>query len=233
MTADWRPQDPERIRNWFDRIASRYDFLNSWLSFGLDDDWRRRSCEWVWEKNQKTILDLGTGTGKWIRCFLGKGRWDLAVGLDFSEAMLRHAHENQKGQVNWLSADFHQMPFSPGTFDVVISAFTLRSVSDLRCFFSGVYAVLRKDGKAAFLCLTRPRPFLGKIFYYLYVRFYLTLMGTLISGRGEAYRFLSDSVLGFQEPDQTAELMRSCGFDQVTMKRFHHGIATLIVGRKP
>jgi demethylmenaquinone methyltransferase/2-methoxy-6-polyprenyl-1,4-benzoquinol methylase len=238
VTGPGRRENPERIKSFFDRIAPRYDFLNSWLSFGLDGNWRRCSCELVLERGQERILDLGAGTGKWIRCFLNRRKWDIAAGLDFSAPMLRFARESGSAGVRWICADFTRLPFAPASFDLVISAFTLRSVPDLKSFFDGVHGVLRQNGKAAFLCLTRPAARSGggtgflELFHFLYLRFYLTLMGRVVSGCGDAYRFLSDTVLHFQGPEETAALMRERGFREVSVYRFSRGIAALIVGRK-
>ena len=79
--------------------------------------------------------------------------------------------------------------------------------------------------------LFRSNPFLN-LFYYPYLKFYLPWIGGLISGNRDAYQFLADSILSFQEPDQTADMMRLGGFKKVQVRRFTFGIATLITGEK-
>lgn len=223
---------PAEIRKMFDRIASRYDLVNTILSFGRDRHWRRRSRDLVLDGTERSVLDLGAGTGRFLRCFLEKGRWERAVGTDFSNPMLQQGRRYLDGRASWVQADFHRMPFVPESFDLVISAFTLRSVRDLPLFMRGIYDILAENGKAAFLCLTRPPGALSSRLHAGYLRFYLPLAGRLLSGDGQAYRFLSESVRHFQESDRTISLMRRTGFRSAEKHVFTFGAATLIIGKK-
>jgi demethylmenaquinone methyltransferase/2-methoxy-6-polyprenyl-1,4-benzoquinol methylase len=224
--------ESSKIQKLFDSIAGRYDFLNSLLSFRLDVDWRRKSRDAVLEGGERTVLDLGTGTGKFLRQFLEKGTWQAVVGLDFSAGMLEVARRTLPGSVSLLRGDFEALPFKEASFDLVISAFTLRSVGDMPRFLKGVRAVLKKGGKTALLCLTRPSDPRMKFFYGPYMKFYLPWMGQIFAKNKEAYRFLSDSVLSFQDPEKTAGMMKAAGFCDVVLRPFSGGLATLFVGRK-
>ncbi|MBI3312867.1 MAG: ubiquinone/menaquinone biosynthesis methyltransferase [Candidatus Omnitrophica bacterium] len=219
------------IRRIFDSIAVRYDFLNTFLSWNLDEMWRRKSRDLMMTDDERSILDLGVGTGKFLQAFLSRKSWDRMVGLDFSAGMLEEARRHLPANVELVNADFHELPFENNSFDLIISAFTLRSVKDMPRFLAEVHRLLTVKGRAGFLCLTRPKSF-WKILYYPYLKFYLPLMGRLISGDFQAYRFLSDSIQTFQEPRQTAEMMRKTGFRDVEIHSFTFGAATLIIGRK-
>lgn len=225
---------PDRVtlRGFFDSIASRYDFLNHLLSFRLDESWRRRTRDLLLTGREKTLLDLGSGTGKLIGLFEKAQKWDTLVGLDFSLPMLRTAKRHLSNGVGWVRADFHALPFRENTFDLVISAFALRSVKDIPLFLKEVYKILKSNGKAGLLCLTRPKNFLWKTAVYPYLKFYLPLVGGLVSGNRSAYRFLSESILSFQEPAETAQMMEAAGFHGIEIQRFSGGLATLIIGRK-
>jgi len=220
------------LRGFFDGIAARYDFLNRFLSFHLDDYWRKKARELLLTGKEESILDLGTGTGKFLGLFLKSKTWKRAVGLDFSEGMLRASRRELSPKAGFIKGDFQALPFAPDSFNTVISAFTLRSVSNMRQFLGGIRRVLTQGGKTGLLCLTRPEnPFFAAL-YYPYLKFYLPWIGGMISGNREAYRFLADSILNFQEPDDTAAMMREMGFLEVRVYRFTFGIATLIVGEK-
>ncbi len=221
-----------KIRSYFDAIAFRYDFLNQFLSFKLDDSWRKRARDILMEPSQNRILDLGIGTGKFLELFLKARPWDKAVGLDFSSGMLKEAREQLPSDVRLVSADFQNLPFENNSFDLVISAFTLRSVQDMKAFMSGVYRILENGGKAGFLCLTRPTNIFWKILYYPYLKFYLPLIGGVFSGNKQAYKFLSNSIMSFQSPEDTAAVMSACGFRGVAIHRFSMGMATMVTGRK-
>lgn len=225
--------EKEFIREAFDSIAPKYDFLNTVLSFNLDEAWRQRSRELVLKSSQQTILDLGTGSGKFLQCFLNGRSWKKAVGLDFSSNMLQIARKNLPSEVALVQGDFHQLPFGSGEFDLIVSAFTLRSVKDMPSFLSQVFNILTPGGEAAFLCLTRPSAWWAKLLFYPYLKIYLPLVGWIFSGKLKAYQFLSESVASFQEPVKTASEMRDTGFKEIQIHVFTFGAATLITGRKP
>ncbi len=223
------------IRKAFDSITPRYDRLNQILSFGMSEAWRKRSAELVLGDPRftpKTILDLGCGTGKFLECFLQKKSWESAAGVDFSVAMLKKARETVPGKVLWLQEDFDALPFLEGSFDLVVSAFTLRSVQRLSEFLANVQRILTPGGRAAFLDLTRPRNVWVRLFFYPYLKLILPLLGWLVSGDRKAYGFLSDSVRRFQPPEETMRLMQSAGYRDCTKKSFAFGAATLIIGAK-
>lgn len=232
-TQNLASPNKEFIREAFDSIAPKYDFLNTVLSFKLDEAWRRRARDLVLEPSQRTILDLGVGSGKFLECFLEKRPWKKSVGLDFSVNMLTVARENLPQDVLLVQGDFHDLPFASAEFDLVVSAFTLRSVKEMARFLSQVFRILTPDGKAAFLCLTRPSAWWAKLLFYPYLKLYLPLVGWMVSGKLKAYQFLSESIATFQEPQKTAAEMRVAGFTDLQIHVFTFGAATLIVGRKP
>ena len=224
--------EPQTLRGFFDGIAARYDFLNQLLSFSLDDYWRRKSRDILLSGGESAVLDLGVGTGKFLQLFLKSQRWERAVGLDFSHRMLGVSRRGLAPQAEFVNGDFQALPFESESFDVVISAFTLRSVCNMKSFLGEVSRVLSVRGKAGFLCLTRPTNSFFRLLYYPYLKFYLPWIGGLVSGNSEAYRFLADSIMNFQEPDETARMMADMGFRKVSVHRFTFGIATLVAGEK-
>ncbi len=231
-TANLASPDKKSIQEFFDGIAPRYDFLNNFLSFNLDENWRKKAKKIILQGNERSILDLGVGTGKFLQTFLKEKSWDSAVGLDFSNQMLLRAQEELPKDVRLLSGDFHDLPFAGNSFDLIVSGFTLRSVKDMPQFLSEVYRILNTGGKVAFLCLTRPRNKLFKLLYYPYLKFYLPCCGNMVSGHAQAYKFLSDSIQSFQEPIETMKMMTDEGFGETNSYEFTFGAATLIVGKK-
>lgn len=231
-TTNLASPDKEHIRTFFNSIAGRYDFINTFLSFNLDDAWRGKACREVLDPAQESILDLGIGTGKFLKTFLDKKEFKRVCGVDFSEEMLVHARKALPPFVELEQADFHALPFKEASFDLVISSFTLRSVKNLPGFLKEVYRVLSDKGSVAFLCLTRPKNFMMKLFYYPYLKGYLPLMGRMISGNQNAYQFLSQSIQHFQDPEETVQEMQKCGFKNTVIKSMTFGAASLIIGRK-
>ncbi|HOW59892.1 MAG TPA: ubiquinone/menaquinone biosynthesis methyltransferase [Candidatus Omnitrophota bacterium] len=235
MKKKYTVPDPKFICQAFDSISPRYDLLNQVLSFGMSESWRKRSARIILSEpgfSPKSILDLGCGTGKFLECFLRSRAWEHAVGVDFSSSMLQRARETIPGNVLWLQEDFEALPFLESSFDLIISGFTLRSVQKLPEFLGTVYRVLRPGGKAAFLDLTLPPHPLARMLCYPYLRFFLPIMGWLLSGNRAAYDFLSGSVRSFPPPENTIRLMKTVGFRECDSKCFAFGAATLIIGGK-
>lgn len=222
----------ETLKGFFDSIAPRYDNINRLLSWNLDDMWRRRARDLVLSGTEKSVLDLGTGTGRFLKTFFEKHRFERAVGIDFSIGMLRLAAQELSGQAEFLSADFHDLPFQDSSFDLVISSFTLRSVQEFPAFFREIRRILVPGGKAALLCLTRPPHPFWRAMAYPYLKFFLPLVGGAVSGNRDAYEFLSSSILTFQEPALTSAMLREEGFRHATIHPMTMGLATLIIATR-
>lgn len=227
--------ETKALRDIFNSISDRYDLLNQILSFNAADRWRRRAKEILAGKGLSAgaaVLDLGVGTGDFLKWFLNAHPWTCAAGLDFSTAMLKRAREKLPPGVALVNADFQELPFREACFDLVISAFTLRSIQDMPQFLKGLYGIVKPEGTVAFLDLTRPGFFRHKLFFYPYLKCFLPLVGGLISGNFRAYQFLSASVANFQVPSKTIALMEAAGFKDCCSKSFSFGTVTLIIGRK-
>lgn len=253
--------DRKTIQSFFDAIHRQYDFLNSLLSFGLDRYWRKclvqeafifhrhpearkgrriqteilRHCSSSLPQDdgsRLSILDLGVGTGKSLEAFLKVYSFERAVGCDFSERMLVKAKSRLDSSCALVACDFHELPFRSEAFDVVTGSFILRSVQDLERFFSEVKRVLTKSGKAVFLELTRPANRFVYLLYQPYLRYYLPIVGKLVSSQEKAYQFLSCSVQTFLEPRALRLEMEHVGFLETTTKSLTFGAATVIEGRK-
>ncbi len=226
--------DRETIRDFFNSIPEQYDFLNSFLSLGLDRVWRRQAVKRSIEGTEQSIIDLGVGTGKSLAAFLDAHRFEHAVGCDFSEEMLKEAERKLKGKAAFLACDFHALPFPVKTFDMATGSFILRSVQHMDQFLCEVKRVLKPGGKAVFLELTRPKnAAVRRLLFEPYVKWFVPFMGRLFSEHDRAYQFLSQSVLAFPEPETLAEELKAAGFAEISLTPLSFGVVTLIIGRLP
>ena len=225
--------DRQTIRALFNRISSKYDFLNSFLSLGLERHWRRQAVRLSLTGLEESILDLGAGTGKSLAEYFHAHRFPRAVGCDFSEDMLGRAEKRLGSAASFVVCDFHELPFPSNTFDLVTGSFILRSVQDMNQFLSEVKRVLKTGGKAVFLELTRPtNPFVWRCLYWPYLRFYIPLMGQLLSRHDHAYQFLSQSIEAFPNPGELRKQFESCGFLNLRLSSLSLGAATVVEGFK-
>lgn len=242
--------DSKTIQSFFDAIPKQYDLLNFILSFSLDSRWRKKLVGATLEGKERSLLDIGSGTGRSLEAFTKAHRFDLAVGCDFSSGMLEVAKRTRlkRGQAEdscpspfaegihkekWVGADLHELPFRDGSFDLVTSSFVLRSVRNMRQFLKEAKRVMSAGGKFAFLELTRPaNAAFREMFFRPYLKFYLPFVGQLISKEPSAYRFLSESIQNFQEPAVLKKQMEEARFSDVRKRSYSFGMITIFIGRK-
>lgn len=231
--ATYLTPDSQSIKKFFNGISGHYDFLNAFLSFGLDHYWRCELVRTVLNFGEHgSILDVGVGTGFSLSRFLARHQFSKAVGCDFSIEMLQKAKMNLNSRAQLAACDFHNFPFENHCFDVVTGSFILRSVQNLNSFFSEVKRVVRPNGKIAFLELTRPKnEIFFKYIYQPYLKFYIPLVGKLIANNQFAYRFLSESIQNFESAGEVKNDLEQVGFKEVTLKVLSFGIATIISAR--
>lgn len=222
------------VREMFTDISPTYDRLNRFLSMRMDVSWRRRLVRESAIRPGEKVLDVCTGTGDVLLEFGKRVPGCAGTGLDFSEGMLKKAREkNLSRDFQFKQGDALKLPFEAGSFDSSCMAFGLRNVTDVVKSFEEMKRVTRPGRKVLALELTRPHGFLLKALYFPYLKFYLPLMGRLISGNSEAYRYLRDTIQGFFTPRQVREFMIQAGLTQVSAIPLSGGIATLYVGTVP
>lgn len=220
------------IKDIFNRIAPRYDFLNSFLSFNSDKGWRKKAVELGVTGSPKSILDIGTGSGAFLEEFLNSYTFERAVGMDLSSEMLALARKRLGSKADLLLSDGPEIPFQKNKFDLVSAAFVLRSISNLPQFFDEVYRVLRPGGRFVILELTRPNQPVMKMLYRPYLKWYLPLVGRLISGSWNAYQFLSSSIQKFYEVGESVDFLKQAGFNSIQVHSLTGGVCTLVIADK-
>jgi demethylmenaquinone methyltransferase / 2-methoxy-6-polyprenyl-1,4-benzoquinol methylase len=222
-----------QIRVMFDAIAHDYDRLNHLLSFGQDAFWRRMAARRARLGSGESALDIGVGTGDLAIAVLARSARDSrVVGLDLSGAMCRIA--GRKALSRGYSARFValvgsalDLPVPDGAFDRVISAFTMRSVGDLRRACCEMRRVLRRGGRAVILELSRPRvPLFGQL-YRAYFNGVLPRLAVLLGGDRDAYAYLPASLAQYPQPPAFAQLLLDAGFARVRFRELSLGITAL------
>lgn len=228
---------PESIQKLFDNIAPRYDLLNHLLSLGRDIYWRKVAVSEL-KGFEDWILDIATGTGDIaIEIVKQKGRQSKVLGLDFSEPMLKEAHQKllKKGllQATPLSlGDALSLPFQENTFSASIIAFGLRNILKKEQALSEMVRVVKEGGKVIVLEFTLPQKGWVRRLYPIYFKKILPWVGGFISGDRGAYAYLPESVLHFQFAEHYEEMMKRSGLENVSFRPLTFGIASIISGIK-
>jgi demethylmenaquinone methyltransferase/2-methoxy-6-polyprenyl-1,4-benzoquinol methylase len=224
-------RDPAAVQAMFDRLAGRYDLLNTVLSGGADGRWRRRTASATGLGKGGTALDVACGSGKLsleLRRLAGGG---MVVGLDFSAGMLAVAAEHARGP-SYVRGDGLALPFRDGVFDAVTVAFGLRNFAEPERGLREMLRVLRPRGRAVVLEFVRPRRGLVGGLYRTYLRSVLPLLGGWISGQPQAYRYLSDTVDSYRTPEELAALAESAGWRDPRIDLLTLGTVGILSGHR-
>ncbi len=223
----------------FDRIAPRYDLLNRMLSFRQDVAWRNRMARYLPPGDQLRLLDVATGTADQIFSLIRREpRITAAVGVDMSEGMLEVGREKvrQRGltdRIRLRTGDATTIPEPGGIYDAVTISFGIRNVMDVVQALGEMRRVLRPGGRVLVLEFSLPgwAPF--RAAYLFYLRHILPILGGILSGDREAYRYLNLTVETFPYGGAFCDLMRKAGLVNVAHHPLTFGIATIYQGDAP
>ncbi len=220
-----------QVQRMFNGIAHRYDFLNHFLSFGIDQTWRKKAIRKLRVFKPDTILDVATGTGDFAIAAL-KISPTRVIGVDISQEMLnigiekiKHAKLTEK--INFALADAENLPFPDDSFDAATCAFGVRNFENPLLGLTEIYRVLKPGGKLVILEFSNPSRFPFKYFYRLYFNTLLPLMGKWISKDKSAYSYLPESVSYFPQGEKFLEILKNAGFSNPSFSLLSFGIVSL------
>src|SRR5215208_4681854 len=221
----------------FDRIAGRYDLLNTVMTAGLHRLWNRKVVSATGLRPGGWALDLACGTGS-LTCELAKkvGPEGYMLGVDFSREMLRAALRAAKSAPNVeyrLGDATHLEGVPSGTFDAATIAYGARNIPNLDALFSEMARTLRPGGVAVCLEIARPTGRVSSAFYGVWFDKIVPRLGGWISGDPSAYAYLPESVKEFVAPGELAAIIGRNGLQNVTWERVAGGIITLHRGIRP
>lgn len=231
-------RDESTVKQLFASVATRYDLLNTLLSFNLDTYWRRRAAFHSGLKPGQLAIDFCCGTGNLTLDLARKIAPDGSiVGVDFSPAMLARAQAKLHGSpyqhnVQYLEANVLHLPFSDHRFDCASISFGLRNVSDIGQTLKEMIRVAKPGGTILILELCRPKLPLLRQFYNLYLDFWLPLIGNFGRRKQPLYHMVPASLKTLPEPEEICSLMRQLGLSSVRCRRLSLGTAALYTGYK-
>ena len=220
----------------FDNIAWRYDFLNHFLSFGIDRRWRERAIHILSQVSPETILDIACGTGDLsIEALKLKPR--KIIGVDISEGMLAKGREklvrkNLEKSITLVYGDSEALQFDDHVFDAAMVAFGVRNFENINQGLAEILRVLKPGGLLVVLEFSKPQSlFFKKIFNFYFFRI-LPFMGRLFSKDVSAYSYLPESVNAFPDRIDFLDIMRNVGFTDTCFEELTMGIVCLYYGKK-
>jgi demethylmenaquinone methyltransferase/2-methoxy-6-polyprenyl-1,4-benzoquinol methylase len=209
------------VQDMFTRIAGRYDLMNRLMTAGQDIRWRRHVIQLARLQRNARLLDIGTGTGDLAREALAQVPEARVVAADFTLAMMRVGQ--RRGAANFSSADALCLPFGDASFDAVVSGFLMRNVSDLQRALQEQHRVLKRGGRIVILDTTRPKKNPLSPLIWLHMHAVIPLLGRLLTGSSEAYRYLPETTEGFVTAENLASRLAAIGFKRVNYERLMLG----------
>ena len=233
---DSRASKTEQVASMFDDIAPRYDFLNRFLSGGVDLWWRKRAIRELRDLNVKQLLDVATGTGDMAIMTYRRLQPVQITGVDISEGMLelgrrKIEREGLTGHILMQQGDSGHLPFSDNQFDAVTVAFGVRNFEYLDQGLAEIRRVLRPGGKLVVLEFSQPSGLTGGL-YRWYMRRICPTLVSLFSPNKKAYAYLGDSIQAFPEGARFTAVLDRVGFTTTRAKGLTLGICSIYTGVK-
>ncbi|HET6254290.1 MAG TPA: bifunctional demethylmenaquinone methyltransferase/2-methoxy-6-polyprenyl-1,4-benzoquinol methylase UbiE [Puia sp.] len=227
----------QQVAEMFDKIAFRYDFLNRFLSGGIDVYWRKRAIRELRGLPAGTVLDVATGTGDMAVLLARSFPQAHITGVDISAGMLeigrqKLARLKLNDRITLRSGDSEALPFPDDQFDAITVAFGVRNFENLENGLREMKRVLKPGGKLVVLEFSQPRtPGISQL-YKAYMRRVAPRIAGIASGNREAYQYLNDSVLAFPEGEQLIRILTGCGYAHTGLRRLSLGICSVYTAEK-
>lgn len=226
----------EQVARMFDNISGRYDFLNHFLSLGIDISWRKKAIAQLKDLKPRQILDVATGTGDFAVQALALNP-DKVTGIDISEGMLGVGRKKIEkrglaGKIELRLADSEKLPFEENIFDAVIVGFGVRNFEFLEKGLAEMLRVMRPGGKVVILEFSKPTAFPLKQLYNFYFTFVLPKIGRWVSHDQAAYTYLPESVKAFPDGQKFVEILSAIGYKNATCRPLTFGISSLYTATK-
>lgn len=226
----------QEVATMFNNISAKYDFLNHFLSLGIDKLWRKRAIKELKTLKPKRILDIATGTGDFALEALKINPHNI-IGVDISEGMLKVGMEKMKAKevdhiISLRLGDSENLPFENEVFDAITVGFGVRNFENLEKGLSEMLRVLKPGGKAIVLEFSKPKSFPIKQLFGFYSNYLIPFFGKLFSKDKRAYSYLPESVKVFPEGQAFRDILTNVGFENVSSFTVSGGIATIYSGTK-
>ena len=226
----------EQIVKMFDKISKKYDFLNHFLSLGLDIYWRNQLVNHVKKQQPKNILDVATGTCD-LAIALIKAKPNEIIGLDISKKMLEIGSEKLiKKSLNHIIklqlGDSEKLPFKQDEFDAVTISFGLRNFENVEKSLSEIHRVLKPKGKLYILEFSKPKMFIFKKIYKFYFYYIIPKLAKLFSEDGNAYNYLPKSVDTFPYGFELKKIIKNSGYINVKSYSLSMEVSSIYIAVK-
>ncbi|NLL53104.1 MAG: bifunctional demethylmenaquinone methyltransferase/2-methoxy-6-polyprenyl-1,4-benzoquinol methylase UbiE [Peptococcaceae bacterium] len=227
------------VKDTFNSIAGKYDFMNSIMSLGLDKRWRKKVVEVCQVRPGMSVVDICCGTGMLTRelaeAVVPSGG---VIGIDFSERMLTQAAKNLEGyahkdRVTFLQGDALDLPFADNSFDGATIGWGLRNLPDASKGVLEMYRVVKPGAMVVSIDMGKTTLPIFKQLYGLYFEKLIPLMGGIWASGRDQYRYLYESASEFYSQKELVQIFQTCGLENCNYLNLALGAVAIVYGQKP
>ena len=217
-----------QVSEMFDNIAKRYDFLNHFLSLGIDKWWRKKMIDELVVGKPRVILDVATGTADVAIAITKRMEVEKITGVDISPEMLAYGRKKigalgLEGVIELEDGDSENLPYKDNNFDAITVAYGVRNFEHLELGLAEMYRVLKPSGKLVVLEFSKPTVFPFKQLFNFYFQRILPVIGRITSQDSKAYSYLYESVQAFPNGGAFVAVLDKTGFQSTQCKSLSFG----------
>jgi demethylmenaquinone methyltransferase/2-methoxy-6-polyprenyl-1,4-benzoquinol methylase len=227
----------DQVSKMFDCIAEGYDFMNRFLSVGIDRNWRKKAIRELVNDQPQYILDVATGTADMAIKAVKILKPAKIIGIDISEKMLEMGrrkidNEELSAKIELLNGDSEAINFADNTFDAVMVAFGVRNFENLQTGLKEILRVLKPGAKLIVLEFSKPKAKLIRTIYHWYMGKWAPGVAKFFHQDKKAYQYLNQSSMAFPERQQFVDILKGIGYSDTLYKPLSLGICCIYCGRK-
>ena len=224
----------ELVNSVFSKVYKKYDLMNDVMSLGIHRIWKEKFIDWMNPLPRSKLIDVATGTGDIAKLFLDKTEDSgkvTCVEPNFEMLSLGKRKLYNYKSVKWINAQAEKIPVKDNMFDYYSISYGIRNVSDINKSLKEALRVLKPGGR--FLCLEFSK-IDNEILNFIYKQYSKTIpiLGKLIVGSEDPYKYLVNSIDKFYNQDQFVDLMKKNGFSKIEYRNLSSGISTIYSGWK-
>jgi demethylmenaquinone methyltransferase/2-methoxy-6-polyprenyl-1,4-benzoquinol methylase len=226
----------EQVQHMFNDISGKYDFLNHFLSLGVDFSWRRKFVNQLSRYKPHRVLDVATGTGD-LAVLICTLEPEQVTGIDIAGKMLaiakkKAAQKQLQDKLTFQEGDAENLPFPDEVFDAVTVAFGVRNFNDLERGLTEMKRVMKTGGVIMILEFSHPASFPQKQLYGFYSKHIIPFIGKMVSRNKQAYTYLPESISAFPSGKDFLDILEKVGMKNVSLRALTFGVATIYKGEK-
>jgi len=222
------------VQSVFDRVYSKYDLMNDFMSFGVHRIWKKNLINMMNPTSKSNVIDVACGTGDIGKLFLDNTKTDLTITcVDPNIGMINKGKDKlaKYKNINWIVAPAEQLPILDNTFDFYTISFGLRNTKNINKALSEAYRVLKPGGR--FLCLEFSKIQNSNLdFIYKNYSKLIPIIGSVVVGEKEPYEYLIRSIENFVNQEELISLMKKNNFKKCLYRNLSGGIVSIHSGWK-